>query len=183
MNPEEGQSYSNIVSQLIRALPGELQREWGRFAYPLRPRLSGLANFDKWIEGIVGAEEFLSASVSRNAQKSPQPPAKMVKFGPTVRMAAIPNSTNEDNTWMVCHANPEHPLVFCQTFIDFSPTQRAEAVAKGKHCFRCLGRKHFSFACKKTTKCTVTDCFQWHHPLLYGSGRVFPRRSEGSEDA
>ena len=27
VNPEEGKSYSNIVSQLIRALPNELQRE------------------------------------------------------------------------------------------------------------------------------------------------------------
>ena len=27
VNPEEDQSYSNIVSQLIRALPNELQRE------------------------------------------------------------------------------------------------------------------------------------------------------------
>ena len=98
VNPEEGQSYSNIVSQLIRALPNELQREWGRFAYPLRPRVPGLADFDKWIEGIVGAKEFMGASTSRSAQKSLQPSAKGAKSGPTVRMAAIQNSTPEDNT-------------------------------------------------------------------------------------
>ncbi len=107
------------------------------------------------------------------------PPAKIVKFGPTVRMAAIQNQ-NEDNTCTVCHANPGHPLAFCQTFINFSPTQRAEAVANGKHCFRCIGRKHFSSACKKTKKCNVKDCSQWHHPLLHGSGRVFPRRSDNA---
>ena len=87
--------------------------------------------------------------------------AKGAKSGPTVRMVAIQNSTPEDNTCTVCRANPGHPLAFCQTFVDFSPTQRAEAVAKGKHFFRCLGRKHFSSACKKTTKCTVTDCSKY----------------------
>jgi hypothetical protein len=61
-------------------------------------------------------------------------------------------------------------------FIDLAHTQRAEAVAKLDNCFRCLGRLHYSANCKKSTKCTVTDCDQWHHPLLHGSGRVFPRR-------
>ncbi|EFX71045.1 hypothetical protein DAPPUDRAFT_256289 [Daphnia pulex] len=53
-----------------------------------------------------GAEEFLGASASRNALKSSQPPAKIVKFCPMVRMAAIQNAANEDNTCTVCHAYP-----------------------------------------------------------------------------
>jgi hypothetical protein len=47
---EEGQSYSSIVNQLIRALPSELKRDWESL---LRPRVPGLADFDQWIEGIV----------------------------------------------------------------------------------------------------------------------------------
>ena len=63
VNQEQGQSYFNIVSQLRCScvVPSELQREWGRFAYPLRPRVPGLTDFDKWIEDIIEAEEFMGA--------------------------------------------------------------------------------------------------------------------------
>ncbi|XP_045028167.1 uncharacterized protein LOC116935589 [Daphnia magna] len=173
-------SYSNIVSQLVRVLPNELQREWGRFAYPLRPKIPGLADFDRWIEGIVGAEEFMGGSTS---SKIPHPPSnRQVKFGPTVMATVLKSPPAKSNACGVCKSDPGHPLAFCQVFIDLSPTQRAEAVAKTDNCFRCLGRNHYSASCKKSTKCTVTDCDQWHHPLLHGSGRVFPRRQESAKE-
>ena len=147
-------SYSNIVSQLVRVLPNELQREWGRFAYPLRPKIPGLADFDRWIEGIVGAEEFMGASTS--ARIHPPATTRQVKFGPTVMATEITKSPPpKSNACGVCRADPGHPLAFCQMFIDLAPTQRAEAVAKLDNCFRCLGRLHYSANCKKSTKCTV----------------------------
>ena len=165
---EEGQSYSNIVTQLAKSLPSELYREWGRHAYSLLPKVPGLSEFDKWIEGVVGAEEFMGASASRSSPKTQPPPlaVKSVRFGPTVRTMEIKASTVKDDMCTVCQINPGHPLAFCQKFIDLEPAKRAEAVALGKHCFRCLGRRHFS-----------ADCEQWHHPLLHGSGRIFPRQS------
>ena len=179
MHLEESKLYSHVVTQLAKSLPSELYREWGRHAYSLLPGIPGLAEFDKWIEGVVGAEELMGASTSRSSPKTQTPPStvKSAKFGPTVRATEIKASTAKDDTCTVCHANPGHPLAFCQKFIDLEPTKRAEAVAVGKLCFRCLGRRHFSADCKKSTKCTVADCEQWHHPLLHGSGRIFPRRS------
>jgi hypothetical protein len=98
------------------------------------------------LEGVVGAEELMGASTSRSSPKTQTPPStvKAAKFGPTVRATEIKASTAKDDTCTVCHINPGHPLAFCQKFIDLEPTKRAEAVALGKLCFRCLGRRHFS---------------------------------------
>jgi hypothetical protein len=181
VDQQNATSYSNIVIQLVRVLPNELQREWGRFAYPLRPKIPGLVDFDRWIEGIVGAEEFMGASTSSNVHQ-PASSNRQVKFGPTVMATGLKSPPPRSNACGVCGADPGHPLVFCQEFIDLSPTQRAEAVATMDNCFRCLGRNHYSADCKKPTKCTVTDCAQWHHPLLHGSGRVFPRRQESAKE-
>lgn len=78
-------------------------------------------------------------------------------------MHGVPRPSGTSYCILLSTCHPLHP--------------RAEAVANGKHCFRCLCRKYFSSACKKTAKCNVTDCSQWHHPLLHESGRVFPCRT------
>lgn len=74
-------------------------------------------------------------------------------------MHGVPRPSGTSYSILLSTCHPLHP--------------RAEAVANGKHCFRCLCRKYFSSACKKTAKCNVTDCSQWHHPLLHESVRVF----------
>ena len=51
-------------------LPNELYREWGRHAYSLLTRMPGLAEFDKWIEGVVGAEELMWAFTSRSSSEN-----------------------------------------------------------------------------------------------------------------
>ena len=52
MHTEEGQ-LSHVVTQLAKSLPSEFYREWGRHAYSLLPSIPGLAEFGKWIEGVV----------------------------------------------------------------------------------------------------------------------------------
>nr|CAH0098621.1 unnamed protein product [Daphnia galeata] len=67
---EESQVYSHVVTQLAKLLPNELYREWGRHAYSLLPRIPGLVEFDKWIEGVVGAEELMGAVTSRSSSEN-----------------------------------------------------------------------------------------------------------------
>lgn len=100
----------------MRVLPNELQREWGRFAYPLRPKIPGLADFDRWIEGIVGVEEFMGAATSSKVHQTGS--NCQVKFGLTVMATGLKSPPAKSNACGVCRADPGHPLAFCLVFID-----------------------------------------------------------------
>ena len=64
-------THSTVVLQLATKLPLDLQREWGRVAYSLRPKIATLADFDKWIDGVVGAEESRGVNIFNQNNNKP----------------------------------------------------------------------------------------------------------------
>ncbi|KZS09234.1 Uncharacterized protein APZ42_026600 [Daphnia magna] len=79
-------TYSTIVTTLASKLPGDLQRECGRYAYNLQPRIPSLADFDKWINATVGAEELCGVTVNTVPAKVQQsyPPRERPPYGSTI---------------------------------------------------------------------------------------------------
>ena len=51
-------TFSTVITSLASKLPIQLQIDWGKYAYSLRPNLPSLRDFDKWIDIAVGAEEY-----------------------------------------------------------------------------------------------------------------------------
>ncbi|KAI9557243.1 hypothetical protein GHT06_017066 [Daphnia sinensis] len=79
-------SYSTTVRTLASKLPADLQREWGQYAYNLQPRIASLADFDKWIDATVGAEELRGVTVNTIPTKVHQSylPRAKPQYGPTI---------------------------------------------------------------------------------------------------
>jgi hypothetical protein len=50
-------TYSTVISLLASKLHPQLQIDWGKFAYALRPNLPSLKDFNIWINVTVIAEE------------------------------------------------------------------------------------------------------------------------------
>ena len=50
-------SYSTVISSIVSKLPSQLQLDWGKLAYALRPSLPTMRDLDKWLDVAVGAEE------------------------------------------------------------------------------------------------------------------------------
>ncbi|KAI9565104.1 hypothetical protein GHT06_008872 [Daphnia sinensis] len=131
-------TYSTIVTTLASKLPADLQREWGRYAYNLQPRIASLADFDKWIDATVGAEELRGVTVNTVPTKIQQsyPPRAKPQYGPTIlnlsSNAAGPAQANRASNWAPCAAckeNPGHRLESCNVFRKILPNQRAALCA------------------------------------------------------
>ena len=175
-------THSTVVLQLATKLPLDLQREWGRVAYSLRPKIATLADFDKWIDGVVGAEESRGVNIFSQNNNKPAISSRQNQYsGPTMFNTNIDeNHKDKENVCLVCSANPGHRLEACLKFRSKTPTERARVCAKFRHCFRCLGRDHFSRSCKKETTCLTEECGKRHHTLLHGAEMV-AKRSPGEQ--
>nr|CAH0113061.1 unnamed protein product [Daphnia galeata] len=175
-------THSTVVLQLATKLPLDLQREWGRVAYSLRPKIATLADFDKWIDGVIGAEESRGVNIFSQNNNKPANSSRQNQYsGPTMFNTNIDeNHKDKENVCQVCSANPGHRLEACLKFRSKTPTERARDCAKFRHCFRCLGQDHFSLSCKKETTCLTEECGKRHHTLLHGAEMV-AKRSPGEQ--
>jgi hypothetical protein len=180
----------------------QLQIDWGKFAYALRPNLPSLKDFDKWIDIAVGAEENrgnrFSVSVA-NQQVNNNPRQQQTNYGqagssgyrqhqgisgrttnnpgPTILTQSVAQETNKlpIPQCPACNESPGHRLDFCNTFKRMLVNQRAAFVADNNYCFKCLTRGHYGQDCRRPNmKCQT--CEQTHHTLLHGADQQFPKK-------
>ncbi|XP_046651040.1 uncharacterized protein LOC124342113 [Daphnia pulicaria] len=186
-------THSTVVNQLATKLPFNLQQDWGRYAYNLRPKVSSLADFDRWIDAIVGAEELRGAKLNNYVTpKQNPPPRPALPFPPTILKNSvafkIPNSVESpserpnraDNQWPACPAcsdNPGHRLEACGIFRKMLPSQRAALCGENNHCFKCLLPGHYGRSCRNTDV-ACNACPGKHHSLIHGAERVFPGKPQ-----
>ncbi|XP_045023331.1 uncharacterized protein LOC123467496 [Daphnia magna] len=173
-------THSIVVNQLATKLPFNLQQDWGRYAYNLRPKISSLADFDCWLDAIVGAEELRGAKISSYIPPKQNPSMRSaVVFPPTILNASIHETSERpgraNNEWpacLACNDSPGHRLEACVIFRKMLPSQRAAFCGQNNHCFKCLRPGHYGRSCGNTD-ITCNACPGKHHTLIHGADRVF----------
>ncbi|KZS02082.1 Uncharacterized protein APZ42_001020, partial [Daphnia magna] len=105
LNFQQEITHSTVVLQLATKMPLDLQREWGRTAYSLRPKTASLADFDKWIDGVIGAEESRGANflIQNNKSSSAQPRQNQYN-GPTMLYTNM-EEVRKENVCQICRAD------------------------------------------------------------------------------
>jgi hypothetical protein len=187
-------TFSTVISSLASKLPIQLQIDWGKYAYSLRPNLPSLRDFDKWIDIAVGAEEYrgIRLSVAGDVVNKPahnthprqqggygQPGSSNYR-GPTVLTNGIQEKVAAPQC-PACSANPGHRLEYCNVFKKMLVNKRAALCADNNFCFKCLTQGHYGRNCSRTdVKCK--DCGKAHNTLLHGADRQFPSaKTQGNE--
>lgn len=147
------------------------------------PKISSLADFDCWIDAIVGAEELRGAKInSYIPPKQNQSMRSAAAFPPTILNASIHETSERpsraNNDWPACPAcndNPGHRLEACVIFRKILPSQWAAFCGQNNHCLKCLRPGHYGRSFRNTD-ITCNACSGKHHTLIHGAERVFPGR-------
>lgn len=187
-------TFSTVITSLASKLPIQLQIDWGKYAYSLRPNLPSLRDFDKWIDIAVGAEEYRGVRLSVAGDTVNKPasnihprqqggygqPGSSGYRGPTVLTNGIQEKVAAPQC-PACSANPGHRLEYCNVFKKMLVNKRAALCADNNFCFKCLTQGHYGRNCSRTdVKCK--DCGKAHNTLLHGADRQFPSaKSPGNE--
>ncbi|KAI9550897.1 hypothetical protein GHT06_004515 [Daphnia sinensis] len=110
LNFQQEITHSTVVLQLATKLPLDLQREWGRTAYSLRPKTATLADFDKWIDEVIGAEKSRGANfLIQNNNSSLAQPRQNQYNGPTT-LYTNTEEVRKGNVCQKCRADPDTGL-------------------------------------------------------------------------
>ncbi len=152
---------------VVEKLPSELRRKWGMYAYRRRPTMLTLTDLDTWLQEKVIGETWTRPTFERD--RASRRTGVYTTGEPTTQYA----NTRTNNDCQIC-GSTGHPLYECGTFIAAPLETRVRMVMREGSCFRCLGRKHISADCKRTTTCSIRNCGRNHHPLLHGA--IIPKK-------
>lgn len=102
LNFQQNITHSTVVLHLVTKLLLDLQLEWGRTAYSLRPKTTTLADFDKWIDGVIWEEESRGANFFKQNNKSLSLQPRQNQYnGPTMLYTNI-EEVQKENACQIC---------------------------------------------------------------------------------
>lgn len=172
------------LSQLVSKLPPTLRSQWGKKSWAMQPTLSTVEDLDQWLDGVTMAEQSIRAGLleiphlKHNNQKESD--KRRSNSGPNVYNITTGHPTGSTTLTRCpgCKSTHSHHLKNCRQFKELPIETRTAIVKEANVCFRCLGNDHLSRTCSRAERCNHADCSGFHHPLLHGAPRMYPKKME-----